>query len=83
MLWIVVFAISPAKVKIYPSETHHESFYVKAGVTKLSIPLRVGDGMKARIKRGGSVVAECFPQEFRFNGTPDVYNFNAFVAMSN
>lgn len=50
-------------------------------MTRLALPLRVGGGMRARMKRDGVVVLDCHPREFTFTGSPEVYNFNAFVTM--
>ncbi|KAL1744819.1 glycoside hydrolase family 71 protein [Schizophyllum fasciatum] len=55
---------------------------VPAGLTKLSLPLRPGRGMRAIMERDGAVVAKCAPAQFRFEASPEVYNFNAFVAQS-
>lgn len=68
-------------MKLFTHEQSWKTFKVKAGLTKLSCPLVVGGGMRAKMKRGGLVVADCHPV-FKFEGKPTVYNYNAFVAMS-
>jgi len=83
IFWVVVFSIAPATVTLFTkSGSNEKSISVQAGVTKLSRPLTVGEGMGARMKRAGKVTAECIPAGFQFQGKPSVYNFNAFVAMS-
>ena len=59
---------------------------VSAGLSKLSHRLIVGEGVKVQMYRDsdGAIVAECSPsfEEFCVQERPEVYNFNAFVAMS-
>lgn len=78
---MVVFATAACKMRLYSDEKNSKSFMVGAGMTRLSLPLRVGGGMRARMKRDGVVVLDCHPREFTFTGSPEVYNFNAFVTM--
>lgn len=81
-IWVVIFAVAPAKVKLCTSEKHIHSHHVKAGMTKLSCRLELDKGMWATVKRDGAVVTECRPLSFCFRSRPAVHNFNAFVAMS-
>ncbi|TRM68935.1 glycoside hydrolase family 71 protein [Schizophyllum amplum] len=67
---------------VSPQSSEPATYTVSAGLTKLSHALRPGNGMRAQMKRGGAVVAECAPTEFCFEATPSVHNFNAFVADS-
>lgn len=82
--------MAPARVVLSTEDSDNDDdnganekvFTISAGVSKLSCPLRIGAGMKATIQRKGRIVAECNAKGFIFQGTPDVYNFNAFTAMS-
>ncbi|KAF5322509.1 hypothetical protein D9619_001587 [Psilocybe cf. subviscida] len=80
--WMVVFATADAIVEGYTTEDDKVTFNVKAGMTKLSFPLKPDGGMKATVIRNGVVVTECNPIAYRFESRPGVYNFNACVAMS-
>ncbi|KAF9445315.1 glycoside hydrolase family 71 protein [Macrolepiota fuliginosa MF-IS2] len=84
LMWIIIFATTPAIVKISTSNSPKDmrDVDVRAGMTKLSSPLKVGGGIRVIMTRGGKVVAECVPVGYRFEARPGVYNFNAFVAMS-
>lgn len=83
-MWIIVFSIGPATVKIYTSESESDfrEVTIETGMTKLSSPLKVGGGMRVIMVRDEEVVAECAPVGYRFEARPGVYNYNAFVAMS-
>ncbi|KAF9467374.1 glycoside hydrolase family 71 protein [Collybia nuda] len=82
VFWVVVFAAAACKVRLYSDHKHSKSFNVDAGMTRLSFPLRVGSGMRARMKRNGVVILDCHPHDFIFTNNPEVYNFNAFVTMA-
>ena len=82
LFWVVIFAPAPAIVLLWSASEHPQSHKVLPGVTKLSCPLVPGGGMSSQIIRDGVVVAECKPEGFQFNGEPQVYNYNAFVAIS-
>lgn len=55
---------------------------VPAGLTQLSLPLSAGDTMSATLSRNGQTIITLKPQNFTFNGQPQTYNYNAFVAMA-
>ncbi|KAF8957310.1 glycoside hydrolase family 71 protein [Flammula alnicola] len=80
--WMVVFATAEASIEAYTTDDTKVTFSVKAGMTKLSFPLKADGGMKASMIRNYRVVAECNPIAYRFESRPGVYNFNACVAMS-
>ncbi|OBZ69458.1 Glucan endo-1,3-alpha-glucosidase agn1 [Grifola frondosa] len=83
--WVVVFAVAPATIRLSTSdEDHAQSVAVQAGVSKLSHRMVAGDSMKGQLFRAGVLVTECAPSsdDFCFREHPQVYNFNAYVAMS-
>ena len=80
--WVVVFACAPCIALLAAGDERPSRFTCPAGVSKLSCSLRIGHGMHAMLVRDGVVVAQCHPQEFRFQAEPKVYNFNAYVAAS-
>ncbi|XP_006461401.1 hypothetical protein AGABI2DRAFT_185654 [Agaricus bisporus var. bisporus H97] len=84
LMWIIIFSIHPAIVKVYTSELDGDctSIAVDAGMTKLSHPLKPAGGIKIVMIRDEKRVGECAPIGYRFEARPGVYNFNAFVAMS-
>ena len=79
---MVVFATSAATIEAYTTDDSKQIFEVKAGMTKLSFPLKPDGGMKATMIRSNKVVTECNPIAYRFESRPGVYNFNVCVAMS-
>ncbi|KAI0067615.1 glycoside hydrolase family 71 protein [Artomyces pyxidatus] len=83
VFWVVVLATAPADVWLWSADGARRHRYdVRPGVTKLGCPLIPGGGMHVDMVREGVVVASCHPESFRFEETPKVYNFNAFVAES-
>ncbi|KDR82870.1 hypothetical protein GALMADRAFT_58253 [Galerina marginata CBS 339.88] len=79
-VWAVVMATAPSTVILSVSPTSSMTFQVPAGVSKLAIPISPGGTMKGVIQRDGQTVVELNPTEFSFQGNPQNYNFNAFVA---
>ncbi|KAF9049586.1 hypothetical protein BDZ89DRAFT_1057464 [Hymenopellis radicata] len=79
-VWAVVLATAPATVTLSTSDTNSQTFDVPAGLSKLSISISAGDTMKGVIERDGDAVVELSPESFSFQGSPQTYNFNAFVA---
>lgn len=71
---------SPSTVTLSVSSSTNQTFNVPAGLTKLSIPLTPGNIMHGTIERDGHVVVDLYPDTFSFEGSPQTYNFNAFVA---
>ncbi|KAI0279099.1 glycoside hydrolase family 71 protein [Russula aff. rugulosa BPL654] len=80
--WVVVFARAPCIALLAAGDESPSRFSCLAGVSKLSCPLRSGQGMQAKLVRDGVVVAQCHPQEYQFKAEPEVYNFNVYVAAS-
>ena len=79
-VWAVVMTTAPSTVTLSTSSTNSRSYNVPAGLTKLSVPISAGDTMKGTIQRDGQTIVELNPPEFTFQGSPQSYNFNAFVA---
>ena len=79
---MVVFARAPCIALLAAGDESPSRFSCLAGVSKLSCPLRSGQGMQAKLVRDGVVVAQCHPQEYQFKAEPEVYNFNVYVAAS-
>jgi glucan endo-1,3-alpha-glucosidase len=71
---------APSIATLSTSSANSQSFNVPAGLTKLSIPISAGDTMTGRIQRDGRTLVVLDPPEFKFQGSPQIYNFNAFVA---
>lgn len=80
--WVVVLARAPCTVLLAAGDEQPRHFRCPTGVSKLSCPMRTGYGMRAELVRDEAVVVKCYPQEFRFQAEPEVYNFNAYVAAS-
>ncbi|KAG6831948.1 hypothetical protein H0H92_006549 [Tricholoma furcatifolium] len=79
-VWAVVMVTAPSTVVLSTSPQNSQTFQVQAGLTKLSIPISAGEGMQGIISRNGTTVLTLSPSNFTFQGSPQVYNFNAFVA---
>lgn len=73
-------ATSASTVTLSTSSTNSQTFSVPSGVSKLSIPISAGDTMHGTIERDGVSVVDLQPGEFVFEGAPETYNYNAFVA---
>jgi len=78
-VWAVVMTTAPSTVTLSTSSAMSQMFNVPAGLTKLSVPINAGGTMKGIIQRDGQTIVELNPSEFTFQGSPQVYNFNAFV----
>ena len=76
-VWVVVLATSSATVTLTTGTTQTTS--VSAGLTKLSIPITAGNGIKATLSRGSTTIATVQPS-FTFNASPTLYNYNVLVA---
>ncbi|KZT61188.1 glycoside hydrolase family 71 protein [Calocera cornea HHB12733] len=57
------------------------TFTVPAGVSHYKLALQEGNGMRATLQRGSTVVVDVYPTSYYFNPNPQTYNFNAYVAM--
>ncbi|KAI0250094.1 glycoside hydrolase [Lactifluus subvellereus] len=82
VFWVVVLARAPCTALLATGDEDPSQFSCSAGVSKLSYPLKVGCGMRVELIRHGAVVAQCNPGEYVFQAEPKVYNFNAYVAVS-
>ena len=82
-LWAVAMITAPATVTLSTGNGKTQTFNVPAGMNKLSIPISAGGTMHGTIARNGKAVVDFHPQGFTFNGSPQTYNYNAFVAVSN
>lgn len=71
---------APSTVTLSVSPTSSKTFNVPAGISKLDIPITAGGIMKGVIQRGGETIVELNPTQFTFEGNPQSFNFNAFVA---
>ncbi|KZV74309.1 glycoside hydrolase family 71 protein [Peniophora sp. CONT] len=76
-VWVVVLATSSATVTLTTGTT--QTTTVPAGLTKLSIPITAGNGVKATMSRGTTTAVTVQPS-FTFNGSPTLYNYNVLVA---
>ncbi|KAI0718564.1 glycoside hydrolase [Cerioporus squamosus] len=79
-LWAVVLATTNGQLTLSSSDTNSQTFDVRAGVNKLSLPLSAGGYMRGVLARGGQTVIDLKPDGFVFDPNPAAYNFNAFVA---
>ncbi|KAF8967166.1 glycosyl hydrolase family 71-domain-containing protein [Flammula alnicola] len=81
-VWAVVLTTAPSTVTLSTSSNSNDSktFQVPAGLSKLAIPITPGGTMKGVIERDGQTIVELNPTDFTFQGSPQTYNFNAFVA---
>ncbi|KAI0785282.1 glycoside hydrolase [Abortiporus biennis] len=83
-LWIMTFTTAPSTVTITTSTdgSNPQVFNVQQGATKLLVPLTVGSIMHGTITRDGKTIVDLQPKDFTFNGNPQAYNYNAFVAFA-
>ncbi|KAK0187984.1 glycoside hydrolase family 71 protein, partial [Armillaria mellea] len=79
-VWAVVLTTAPSSVTLSTSDSSSQTFDVPAGLSKLSVSISPGDTMKGTIVRDGQTVVELNPDSFTFQGSPQTYNYNAFVA---
>ncbi len=79
-MWAVVFATADGQVTLSTSDQTTQTFDVKAGVNKLSLPIAANGFMKATLTRNGQTVIDFKPDGFSFNPNPEKLNYNAFVA---
>ena len=79
-----VFATAPGKITLSsaPDGSDAVTTDVPAGVSKIAHPLVVGGNMKAILTRDNKEVVNLTPAGFTFTATPQVFNYNAFVAAS-
>ncbi|KAI0061704.1 glycoside hydrolase [Artomyces pyxidatus] len=81
-LWAVAMTTAPATVTLSTGIGAPQTFSVPAGMTKLSVPLSPGGVMHGTIERNGQTIVDFQPAGFVFQDSPQVYNFNAFAAVS-
>ena len=79
-MWAVVLATADGSLTLAGSDSNTQTFDVKAGVNKLSLPIAANGFMKATLTRNGQTVIDFQPEGFSFNPTPETFNYNAFVA---
>jgi glucan endo-1,3-alpha-glucosidase len=79
-VWALAITSAPGKVTLETSPTNSKSFDVLRGVTKLAIRISPGDTMKGSIERNGQKVVEVTAPGFTFQGNPNTFNYNYFVA---
>ncbi|CCA70334.1 related to glycoside hydrolase family 71 protein-Laccaria bicolor [Serendipita indica DSM 11827] len=84
--WAVILAKADANITFYtpPPNTNimditSYNATIKAGVTKLKIPLRASNTMALRLRRAQTTVLDYRADGYIFNSTPVVYNYNAWV----
>jgi len=79
-----VWATAPGNITLSSAPDYSDAVTseIPAGISKIVHPLVVGGTMKAVITRDGKEVVNLTPEGFNFTATPQVYNFNAFVAAS-
>ncbi|KAJ7072739.1 glycoside hydrolase family 71 protein [Mycena amicta] len=75
--WVVVLSTAQAQVSMYAGDKDIITVDIGAGLTLLSRPLVVREGMKVTLQRDGDISVECDAVGFTFEDEPDVYNFNA------
>ncbi|TFY66719.1 hypothetical protein EVG20_g4369 [Dentipellis fragilis] len=81
-VWVVAMTSAPATVTLATSDSNTQTFNVPAGANKLSVPISAGGFMHGTIQRGGQTVVDLKPEDFTFEGSPGMYNYNAFVAFA-
>ena len=79
-MWAVVLATADGSLTLAGSDSNTQTFDVKAGVNKLSLPLNPGDFMSGTLTRNGQTVVNLKPNNFTFNPNPSAFNYNAFTA---
>lgn len=80
--WVVIFAKAPTTVSLWSLDETPRTFDMNAGVSKLHCPLLDGGSMHVEMRRDSSLVACLHTPDFTFTSSPEVYNFNAYVAVS-
>lgn len=74
------------KIAGAPALYHWHWHNVPAGLSKLKCPLTVGESMHVRLVRDGRVILELDASSrkvpYVFEGEPETYNFNVYVAMA-
>lgn len=81
-MWVAVFATAPGTVTLSSGNGASKDFQVKAGVSKLSLPLTPGSTMHATLTRNGQPVVDLQPKEFNLQSNPQIFDYNAFVAFA-
>ena len=78
-MWAVVLASADGQLTLSSTDSDAQTFNVKAGVNKLSLPIAAGGFMRATLTRNGQTAIDFEAGGFAFDPTPATYNFNAFV----
>lgn len=79
-----VFATAPGKITLScaPDGSDAVTSDIPAGVSKIAHPLVTGGAMRAVLTRENEEVVNFKPEGFTFTATPQVFNYNSFVAES-
>ena len=80
--WAVVLASADGEVTLSTSTENTKTFQVTAGVNKLAVPIVPGGTLNAQLVRDGATVVNLATPgtDFTFNGVPETFNYNIFVA---
>ncbi|KAM5535050.1 hypothetical protein V8D89_011278 [Ganoderma adspersum] len=79
-MWAVVLATADGKLTLSSTASDAQTFDVKAGVNKLSLPIQPNGFMHGVLTRNGATVIDLKPDNFTFNANPPAFNYNAFTA---
>ncbi|KAF9533108.1 glycosyl hydrolase family 71-domain-containing protein [Crepidotus variabilis] len=73
-VWALIFASAPSTVTL-----NGQVSQVPKGVSKVAAAIKPGDGISAKLDRNGATTVTVDGGDFKFNGSPQAYNFNYFV----
>ena len=78
-MWAVVLATADGQLTLSSTDTDAQTFDVKAGVNKLSLPIQPNGFMHGVLTRNDQTVIDLKPDGFTFNPNPPAFNYNAFT----
>lgn len=78
-MWAVVLATADGQLTLSSTTSDAQTFDVKAGVNKLSLPIRPDGFMHGVLTRNGATVVDLRPDNFTFSANPLAFNYNAFT----
>ncbi|RDX53305.1 glycoside hydrolase [Lentinus brumalis] len=81
-MWAVVLASADGKLTLSSTDSDAQTFDIKAGVNKLSLPIQPNGFMHGVLTRNDQTVIDLKPDGFTFNPNPTAFNYNAFVAQA-
>ena len=81
-MWAVVLASADGQLTLSSTDSDAQTFDIKAGVNKLSLPIQPGGFMHGVLTRNDQTVIDLKPDGFTFNPNPPAFNYNAFVAQA-